>query len=113
MAYGGCVCTTARADVALEDGTVHADLGGGEHHVGVVLLEACVDDVALLELRQHRPTPRDQDAISHADAHVSAVRADDAGQKEIAADALELLEDGGTHGRPSGAPLTPPGRSAA
>ena len=63
----------------------------------VVLLEADVDDVALLEVRQHGPPARDEDAVALADAHVAAVRAEQAGDEEVPADALELLEDGGAH----------------
>ena len=74
------------------------DLGAGEHHVRVVLLERGLDDVALFETGEHRPSPSDQDAVAHAHADVAAVRADDAGDEEVATDGLELLEDGRAHG---------------
>lgn len=77
------------------DRAMDADLGGGEHHVGVVLLKAGLDDVALLQPRQHGAAPGDDDAVALTDAQVAAVRADDAGEEEVAADGAELVEDGG------------------
>ena len=97
---------------ALVDRPVHVDLGAGQHDVGVVLLEARLDDVALLETGQHGAAPGDQDAVAHADAQVAAVGADDAGDEEVPADLLELLEDGRAHGAAVPAGAAAPAASA-
>ena len=60
----------------LVDRAVHDDLRRGQGDVGVVLLKADVDDVALRQLRKHGAATRDEDAVALAHAHVAAVRAD-------------------------------------